>query len=255
MHGVLVKEGAKRKNWLERFFVFDAETCSLSYFEGSADGKLKGRGAFIRVEDVEDQVKQRGNRFDIVLNHEQRGQVSGVKVAAKTTGEKAEWLQVLQAAEQARAAANAAGTGGSQHAIAAGAGDSLAASVGAAAADEAKDAAQETVEAAMENWGDVLEGVDLTAVDPQVFAETVGALATVMAGVRLEAKLTLPLDMIGRCLMSGFIHWSKDTDVGAKIQEAVTAASKRTEDGVNVLRKGLCSLRLTSSKFSSASSV
>ena len=51
MHGVLIKEGAKRKNWLERFFVFDAETCSLSYFEGSADGKLKGRGAFIRVED------------------------------------------------------------------------------------------------------------------------------------------------------------------------------------------------------------
>ena len=109
---------------------------------------------------------------------------------------------------------------------------SAAASAKHAAAEEAA----EQAEAVMEDWGDALEGVDLDSVDPTQFAEASSALATAMAGIKIEAKLTLPLDLIGRCLANVVVYWTKDTDIGAMISKATEAATTRIEDGIDVLR-------------------
>ena len=42
--GLLMKRGEKRKNWLERRFVFNAQARTLSYFDPKGFGGLKGAG-------------------------------------------------------------------------------------------------------------------------------------------------------------------------------------------------------------------
>ena len=97
--GLLMKRGEKRKNWLERRFVFNAQARTLSYFDPTGSGGLKGAGVLQYVEDVPNALNQRANRFDIVLDHQQRGCVSAVEVAALTEADKADWLRVFRATD------------------------------------------------------------------------------------------------------------------------------------------------------------
>jgi hypothetical protein len=101
--GQLEKKGGQRKNWKWRLVSFETASGSLRYYDGKDidASKLKGQGKVCGVEDVEDRVNKRGNRFDIKIDHVERDTIDLLEVCTKTAAEKAHWMLAIKKAVNA----------------------------------------------------------------------------------------------------------------------------------------------------------
>jgi hypothetical protein len=90
--------GGGRKNWKWRMASFEHVTGELRYYDSDHidEAALKGHGVALGVDDIPDRENTRANRFDVLIDHVERGGESLLECCVATEIEKANWIVAIK---------------------------------------------------------------------------------------------------------------------------------------------------------------
>jgi hypothetical protein len=86
-----------------------------------------------------------------------------------------------------------------------------------------------------DTMNEYMEGMDGSFDKDNFRSNVTNTMFNLMSGMHFEAKLSLPVDIVVRCMANMLVNWTKGTDVGVLIRKACESTTSQIRDRLDIM--------------------